>query len=447
MLSRSDRKRKKAKVAVPAKRLAAWASIAALCLIIVLFSIYESNRSKQAVDNENLPENPQATDHVTNTPGSSQEPEQTAPANTPTNEPSESAKPSPQATAIATTPAGATTVPLPTAKPTQTVAPQTPVSGAKVKLTFVGDVMFADRVEEQLIKNGYDYPYSFVKEYLQKADLTIANLETPITKREEAQSKEKYVYRSSPLALPAFKDAGFDLVNLANNHILDYGKEGLFDTFKELDKMGIKYVGAGKNADDAFKSVIIEKQGIKIAFLGFSRFVPEGSWKAAFDNPGVADAYNHERPVEEIKKAREKADLVVVIPHWGVERTDYPVEHQTDLAHRFIDAGADLIVASHPHVLQGLESYKGKWIAYSLGNFIFTLNEVQKTWESAILEATCSKERECNLQLVPIKNTLARPEIMTPELGTALFERLTKLSIKSKVDKDGKVIPLQKVKK
>jgi poly-gamma-glutamate capsule biosynthesis protein CapA/YwtB (metallophosphatase superfamily) len=303
-------------------------------------------------------------------------------------------------------------------------------------------VIFSSSVEAQMKKNGYDYPYTFVKDYLQKADYTIANLETPITVRGEIQKKD-YVYRGSPLALPPFKDAGVDLVNLANNHVLDYGKEGLLDTFDELNKADIKYIGAGKDAAEAYSPVIVEKQGIKIAFLGFSRVVPEASWKAGINHPGVAETYNYTVPVEAIQKARQQADLVVVIGHWGVERTDNPDKYQTELAHRYIDAGADLIVASHPHVLQGFENYKGKWIAYSLGNFIFTVNEVQKTLETVILQATCSKEKRCDLDLVPIQNKVAQPEVMVKEKAVKLFERLSQISFQAKVNEAGRVVPLQ----
>jgi poly-gamma-glutamate capsule biosynthesis protein CapA/YwtB (metallophosphatase superfamily) len=425
MESRSERHRKNNKESKwPFKRLVAWtAAIAAICMILVLGAVYFVSHSNRTAVNKN--EASLGSSAPTLIPGTS-----TNPAGSPSSKE--------QLTPAPTQPAAVSTAPA------QTAVPQAPLTGQQVKLAFVGDVIFSSSVEVQMSKNGYDYPYTFVKDYLQKADYTVANLETPITIRGAIQKKD-YVYRGSPLALPAFKEAGVDLVNLANNHVMDYGQEGLLDTFNELKKADIKYIGAGKDAAEAFSPVIVEKQGIKIAFLGFSRVVPEVSWKAGVGHPGVADTYNYTVPVEAIQKARQQADLVVVIGHWGVERSDNPDKYQTELAHRYIDAGADLIVASHPHVLQGFENYKGKWIAYSLGNFIFTVNEVQKTLETVILQATCSKEKRCDLDLVPIQNKIAQPEVMAKEKGMKLFERLSQISLHATVNEAGRVVPLQPV--
>lgn len=338
-----------------------------------------------------------------------------------------STQPSPTATANALVPSSS-----------PTVTHEQAGSSGQVKLSFVGDVLLASKVEDILKQKGYDYPYTNVKDYLTKPDFTIANLETPITTRGTEQKKD-YVYRSSPLALPPLKDAGIDLVNLANNHVMDYGPEGLQDTMNALDQEGIKRMGAGNGLEEAYQPVIMEKDGIKIAFFGFSRVVPEASWKAGPGRIGVAETYNYKPPVEAIQKARANADLVVVVAHWGVERSDNPDKYQTDLAHRYIDAGADLVVGGHPHVLQGFEQYKGKWIAYSLGNFIFTTNDVSKTWETVILEASCSKDKSCNIHLVPILSKFALPTPMNSEDSSKLFERLSKISIGSKVDSEGNV--------
>ncbi len=308
----------------------------------------------------------------------------------------------------------------------------------KVTLTFVGDVMFAGKVEDLLTKHGYDYPFKYVKSYLEKADLTIANLETPVTTRGSAQTKE-YVYRSSPLALPELKKAGIDLVNLANNHSMDYGEEGLLDTLEHLDDQGILRVGGGRDADEAYRHVIVERHGMKIAFLGFTRVLPSTSWIATAKKAGLATAHTSKATMEAVAKARQEADLVVVIAHWGEERKSHPVKIQTDLAHEFIDAGADLVVASHPHVPQGFEQYKGKWVAYSLGNFVFTTNEVPETWDSMILNAACTKERSCELSLVPILTKWAQPVRMVEDQSEQLFQRLTKNSINAKVDKQGAI--------
>ncbi len=312
-------------------------------------------------------------------------------------------------------------------------------SSDPIKLTFVGDIMLGSTVENVMRQDGFDSPYRLVRSYLQNADLTIANLETPITERGTPQKKD-YVYRSSPKVLPAFKEAGFDIVNLANNHSMDYGPQGLLDTFDVLDKAGIKRIGAGRDADEAYRPVIVESKGMKIAFLGFSRVVPESSWKAGKNNPGIAETYQYQLATNAIARVRPLVDLIVVIPHWGDERKDKPNKDQIDLAKRYIDAGADLIVASHPHVLQGFESYKGKWIAYSLGNFIFTTNSYKETWETIILEASCTKDRACQLNAVPVFTVGAKPQPMSGDAGRKLLQRLSTISIHSRVDENGRVI-------
>lgn len=312
-----------------------------------------------------------------------------------------------------------------------------------VRLAFVGDVLLGSTVENLLKDHGYDYPYAHVSDLLGQADIAAANLETPVTRRGEPEEGKMYVYRSHPDALPSFKEAGFDLVTLANNHILDYGVTGLSDTLKHLDEQGIHRVGAGMDEEEAYRPVIIEKNGIRTGFVGLSRVVPKGEWKAGPDHPGVAETYGYERALEAIRKAREQADLVVVLVHWGDERQEKPNRHQIHAAHAYIDAGADLVVGSHPHVLQGLEYYEGKWIAYSLGNFIFTTNDHPPTWKGAILEAQCSQDRKCELRLNPVWVKWARPKPMSAEETVQTLNHIESISDRIRFDDSGNVFPDQ----
>ncbi len=313
--------------------------------------------------------------------------------------------------------------------------------GGRVTLAFVGDVLLGESVGAAMLRNGFDYPYAHVKERLQAADFAAANLETAVTARDmEKPGAKTYEFRSDPDALPAFKEAGFDLVNLANNHTLDFGEVGLRDTMKHLDESELLYVGAGETADDAFAPVYVEKNGLRIAVLGFTRVIPDGEWRAGPSKPGLADTYNYTRPVEEIQKAAAEADLVVVLTHWGDERVQEPhPKEQVELGRRFIDAGADLIVGSHPHVLQGFERYGDGWIAYSLGNFIFTKSKDPLTYEAAVLEANCGAGGDCSLKLTPYWADSPQPQPMAPERTKALLERLDKLSIGATVDVEGNV--------
>jgi poly-gamma-glutamate capsule biosynthesis protein CapA/YwtB (metallophosphatase superfamily) len=308
-----------------------------------------------------------------------------------------------------------------------------------VNLTFVGDVMMAGRVESLLKQKGYDFPYMYVRSLFQQDDMTVANLETPVTNRGTPAANKEYVYKSSPEAIPALKAAGVDLVNLANNHSMDQGAEGLLDTFRVLDENGIEFVGAGPHAERAYSPVYVERNGVNIAFLGFSRVVPEVSWYSGDKKPGIAISYEPTRAVQAIRLAREKADLVIVIAHWGKERADEPVDHQIDLARAYIDAGADLVVGGHPHVLQGFESYKKKWIAYSLGNFIFTRSTAPKTWETMVLQATCTQNGSCQLKMLPFHAELGQAVPMNEKDGAKLLKRMESLSKHVRIQTDGSV--------
>lgn len=308
-----------------------------------------------------------------------------------------------------------------------------------VTLNFVGDIMMTGRVETLLKEKGYDFPFAHVATIFQQDDYTIANLETPVTRRGTPADNKEYVYKSPPEAIPALKDAGIDLVNLANNHSMDQGEEGLLDTFQHLGEHAIAYIGAGLDQEQAYAPTVIERNGLRIAFLGFSRVIPEVSWYAGKGKPGVAATYDPALAVAAIGKAKEKADLVVVIAHWGKEKTDAPVDHQQQLARTYIDAGADLVVGGHPHVLQGFEQYKGKWIAYSLGNFIFTRSQTAKTWETMILQATCGKADGCKLQMFPYHAELGQAVPMNEENGTLLRQRIESLSVDVVIDEEGRV--------
>ncbi|WP_256760067.1 CapA family protein [Cohnella sp. WQ 127256] len=310
-----------------------------------------------------------------------------------------------------------------------------------ITLALVGDILPAARVLELMKINGFDYPFRQAKAILEAADITAGNLEAPITKRGTPAQDKQYVFRGSEEAIPELKAAGFDFLSLANNHTLDYGWEGLSDTMDALDDADLKHAGSGNDDREAFSPAYIESKGITVGFVSVTRVVPEVSWKADRNHPGVAEAYSPERAVAAIKEAKENADVVVVMVHWGVERADRPVEHQKDLAHRFVDAGADLVVGGHPHVLQGFEAYKGKWIAYSLGNFVFSTTGT-KSSETGVLNAECGKDGACTLSFNPLFAKNSQPAPMGELEGKALLARLSELSYDygASVEEDGKIV-------
>ncbi|MFF2910449.1 CapA family protein [Paenibacillus sp. NPDC057934] len=309
-----------------------------------------------------------------------------------------------------------------------------------VKLSFAGDVIFSGKAGELLKQKGYDYSYSALDGMFKKDDLTVVNLETPITTRGVGAQNKQFVFKGAPEALDALKAAGIDAVNLANNHTLDQGQEGLRDTMAHLDKRGIPHVGAGLNSKEAYSAQYFERNGIKIALLGFTRVMPVMNWKAGPNTPGIASVYDSAEGLQAIAAAKKKADLVVVVVHWGKERVDQYDSVQQKLGHSFIDAGADLVIGGHPHVLQGIEPYKGKWIAYSTGNFIFTKGSIPTTWETAVFQAECNIKGQCSMKLKPMDAELARPVPMNDVAGGILLKRIESLSSGLvRIGADGKV--------
>ncbi|MEE3140877.1 MAG: CapA family protein [Actinomycetota bacterium] len=226
-----------------------------------------------------------------------------------------------------------------------------------------GDVLL-DLTEPE----GVD-PFTQVQPDLKSADVAIVNLEMAITERGEPYDKE-YVFRAPGSSALTLAGAGIDVVSLGNNHVFDYGREGLEDTISVLDEVGILRPGAGSNNAEAYAPRVLSlDNGIRVAFVSATAVVP-GGFAAGADRPGVADAkWAIPRVLAAVRAAASGNDVVVVSLHWGVEREPCPTEEQRSLAQQVIDAGADLILGHHPHVLQPIETYDRTVIAYSLGNF------------------------------------------------------------------------------
>ncbi|WP_419873944.1 CapA family protein [Candidatus Pristimantibacillus sp. PTI5] len=315
------------------------------------------------------------------------------------------------------------------------------VNEDQISLSFVGDLLVADYVSAITDKEGYPFLYKPSMLYLSEPDLTAGNLEFPITARGVPVEGTPYVFKGSPDVLPAMRDAGFDIMSLANNHALDQGVEGMLDTMNYLDEAGISHMGAGNNDTEAFAPVIKEVRGIKVAYIGLSRVVPFSSWKADKNVAGVAESYDTRRALEAVAKANKVADIVVVMVHWGKERVDQPEPYQKDFGKQYIDAGADLVIGSHPHVLQGFEMYKGKWIAYSLGNFIFTSYPKETAGETGVLDAICTKSGDCEMTFHPMFTVNAQPTPLEGEKAKAVLDRLSSISFGVTLGEDGALKP------
>lgn len=236
-----------------------------------------------------------------------------------------------------------------------------------VNLIFAGDIMLDDG-PGRLIGQGGD-PLAPFSAILQAADYRIGNLECPIAESGAPLDNKIYNFRAKPSVLPVLQGR-FDAVALANNHSGDYGHAAFRETMHHLDSAGITYFGGGRNLAEAHKPLWIERKGLKIAVLAYNEFKPR-SFEAGADWPGVAWSED-DQVIADIRAAKVAgADLVIPFMHWGWEKEGQPSQRQKILARKMIDEGAALVVGGHPHVTQGAETYKGKPIIYSLGNFVF----------------------------------------------------------------------------
>lgn len=263
-----------------------------------------------------------------------------------------------------------------------------------VKMVFVGDIMF-DRGVESSVEKNYNGDFSKLFEntsLINDADIAFVNLEGPVTDKGNNVGS-KYSFQMNPAVLPVIKNAGFDIVSFANNHVGDWNVDGFKDTLKRLNDISIPYAGAGNNKSEASKVTIIEKNGVKIGFLGFSDVGP--NWIAAKDsNPGILLASDPNR-LEIIKTAKSQVNFLVVSYHWGDEYKPFNTRQKT-LAESSVDAGADLIIGHHPHVIQDYAEYKGKLIFYSLGNFMFDQSFSPETMRGLIAGITINPDGTYN---------------------------------------------------
>ncbi len=253
-------------------------------------------------------------------------------------------------------------------------------------LIFAGDVMLSRNVAKYIEeKSDPRYPFSKIADYLRSADLVFGNLEGPISARGKNQGSE-YSFRADPKVAEGLVFAGFDILSLANNHAWDWGRDALEDTIDILRANDISPVGAGRNFKEANAPVVKNVGESKIAFFAFTDLYLESLEAGGFSS-GISSFY-FERIRKDIREIKNSgtADIVVISFHWGEEYKTAVNGTQRNTAHALIDAGADLVVGHHPHVIQEVEKYKDGWIAYSLGNFVFDQNFSEETKTGLILK-------------------------------------------------------------
>lgn len=308
-------------------------------------------------------------------------------------------------------------------------------AGGDTTLLFTGDVLFANAFKAGYDANGITGVVSEdVLAELNAADILMVNNEFPFSERGEAVADKQFTFRCDPSYAKALTELGVDVVSLANNHTLDYGKEALQDTFTALDGQGILYGGAGDSVERAEQIQIIEANGKKFGFLAVSRVIPSTDWKVEESTPGIFSCYDETRLLELIKEGKENCDFLVVYPHWGVEYEAYPEDYQTRIGQECIDAGADLVVGAHTHCLQGVTFYEDKPIFYSLGNFIFG----QTIDRSVIVKVTVSVDGEASYQLLPVSATGGVTSFAEGSAGEEILTYMDGIS-KAHVGTDGSV--------
>ena len=249
--------------------------------------------------------------------------------------------------------------------------------------------------------------FQHVAGILSGGDIAFCQLEAVLSERGTPLPQARLPCRGKPQIGRAIKDAGFDVVSFASNHCMDWGREAFFDTISALGKEGLSVIGVGKNIEEARKPAIIECKGTRIAFLAYNSILPQGYW-ANVDRPGCVpmraftlyEQVEHDQPgtpcrvhtfphrddlnamVEDIRKAKFQADVVIVSMHWGIHFIPAVLaDYQRDMAWVAIDSGADLILGHHAHILKGIEVYAGKVIFYSLCNFALDLRAPKELLE------------------------------------------------------------------
>lgn len=277
---------------------------------------------------------------------------------------------------------------------------------SKIVFLAVGDIMLDRGVESKINKEGkgdFKFPFLKITDYLKKADILFGNLESIISNKGRKVGSINS-FRADPKAIEGLVYAGFDVLSVANNHTFDYSGDGMKDSFQRLKEAGIDYIGGGFNEKEAFSLEIKEIKNTKIGFLAYSNLGPK-SWKATKEIIGIS--WIDEKDLQELKKdtedAKKEVDILIVSFHWGDEYSSSPNSFQVSFAKALIDAGANLIIGHHPHVIQPVEKYKDGWIAYSLGNFVFDMGFSKETMEGLLLEVIIKDKKIAEINPKKIK--------------------------------------------
>jgi len=282
-------------------------------------------------------------------------------------------------------------------RPAPAGTPAAAAATGSVTLAFAGDVHFTGRTARLLSDPAS--AFGPVAAVLKAADFTAVNLETAVTSRGTPQPKT-YHFRTGPAAFTALRDAGVDLVTMANNHVLDYGPAGLADTLADARAARFPYVGIGADAAAAWAPYVTTVKGTRIAVIGVSQVAElASSWVATATRPGEANAIDLNRTLAAVRAARRLAPTVIVFMHWGTEGQACPDPGQLSLARQLAAAGATIIVGAHAHMLQGSGWLGRTFVAYGMGNFLWWENSYSTA--TGVLELTIRPHAPLAARFIP----------------------------------------------
>ena len=305
-------------------------------------------------------------------------------------------------------------------------------------ISIVGDVSLADNWS---IIPKYDEREKGIKgilsseiiDIMTKSDVMIVNSEFTVSNRGEAIKGKQYTFRAKLERLAIYNEMGVDMVTLANNHVYDFGQDAFLDMLDEFDKIKMPRIGAGHNLEEAMKPYYFVVNGYKVGFLNATRAEKYILTPGATDtSEGVFRCYDPTNMINQIKKVRKEADYVVAIIHFGKEGYHDLEEEQISSSHQYIDAGADIVVGHHAHVLQGVEIYNNKPIIYNLGNFIFN----EETLDTAIFQLKINNS-ELTYKMIPAKQHNEYTELLKGDEKQRVINELNEWSINAYIDENG----------
>lgn len=324
----------------------------------------------------------------------------------------------------------------------------TAVADNEVQFTFIGDVCLGRHVETYGKENGFSSLFKDSSALWANSKCVFANLECAVLSEEKSykENKDKPIHISaSETALHAAAEAGITAVSVANNHVADYQKKGLKDTLKAVKACGLTYAGSGENIEAASEVRYIDADGITVAFLAFSDVIPKG-FSVGDDSYGILTVNNAEL-YKNVLIANDNADFVVVYVHWGVENAVSIEDTQQSIGRQLIESGADIVIGTHPHVLQNIELYKDGIIYYSLGNFIFDQG-TRDSRNTVMVQLNVNKDTgEGEFTLIPMRINNFHPYVTESKFYVSQIQRTLTASLQDwqyTVTEDGRIhIPLQ----